>query len=465
MKTNAMIPDGFNVPYNQEAEQALIGSVIINSSILDNVAYISPKDFFLLRHQYIWDAIKMLHTKQAPIDLLVLVDELNAMGKLDDIGGGAYLIESANNTPSSVNYRVYAQIIKRTAMLRGVAEFAENLKLAALSDDAILDVVITNAYDSLQELMKTRQVSKTETVSEVMDKHFDLMRERVKLHRINPDYLIGVGTGLTALDDSTGGIRRGAITTLAGATGMGKTATVMSIAMNASLNGINRETRRPAKVLMFCGEMTQEQMNDRLLAMKTSIPSRLIERGAINPDEMQRLARARQEFTNHALRFESVKRLTPLQIRDRVRTLCATDDLDLFVLDGLMQIDALQQEPDATKRQRVYQDGKRRDVLDMILNDLEDVALTHNVPILLTHQISRAANSRSDKRPKLSDLAEAVFVEQKSAVVWLLYRDEYYDPNTHDAGMIEVSIAKNRFGETGTVMARYDAQRTLVCNV
>ena len=164
---------------------------------------------------------------------------------------------------------------------------------------------------------------------------------------------------------------------------------------------------------------------------------------------------------NYALSFESLKRLNTTQIRQRVRSLVSCQELDLLVLDGLLQIDDFQGDAGRGKR---YADAKRRDAIENIMNDLENIGLTYNLPILLTHQISRAPATRQNKRPQLSDLAEASFVEQKSAVILFLYREAYYEPVCENPNGAEIIVAKNRHGETGTIHAYYDKAYTRFLN-
>jgi replicative DNA helicase len=278
--------------------------------------------------------------------------------------------------------------------------------------------------------------------------------------RENPDYIIGVRTGLADLDFMLDGLRAG-VTTLAAATSMGKTALTLQIGKFASRFGILRGySAQPAKTLFFSGEMTQDQLMNRLLSSMTGVPVRHIERGSYTWEQKQLLINALEELAqSHCLNFESVKRMNTGQIRQRVQTMVAENELDFLMLDGLLQIESLSISDSDTPRQRMFKDSKRRDAIEEIMNDLEDIALTREIPILLTHQLSRAPSGRPDKRPVLSDLAEANFVEQKSAVILFLYRDSYYNEEAQKDSA-EVICRKNRHGQTGTVYQIYDAQNT-----
>jgi replicative DNA helicase len=192
----------------------------------------------------------------------------------------------------------------------------------------------------------------------------------------------------------------------------------------------------------------------------TGVPIRHIERGSYNAQQKERLIDALGELDmNHCLSFENAKRMNTGQIRQRVQTMVAENDLDFLALDGLLQIESLATSDSDSPKQKAYMDSKRRDAIESIMNDLEDIALTREIPILLTHQLSRAPSGRADKRPILSDLAEANFVEQKSAVILFLYRDSYYNDGAQE-NSAEVICQKNRHGQTGTVHQIYDSQYT-----
>jgi replicative DNA helicase len=234
----------------------------------------------------------------------------------------------------------------------------------------------------------------------------------------------------------------------------------LQISRFAAQYGLLHETVAPAKVLFFSGEMTERQLGTRMLSSMTGVPARTVERGSYNKEQKKLLADAVNDLTSLSLTLVPGARLNTAQIRQIARKLVTSQELDLLVLDGLLQIEALKvHESDSTRRQ-LYVKQQRRDLIEDIMNDLEDIALTYKLPILLTHQLSRAPAGRQNKRPVLSDLAEASFVEQKSAVVVFLYREGYYDETSQNPNAAELIVAKNRFGGTGTIHQIYDAMYT-----
>jgi replicative DNA helicase len=453
-----------SAPYSQEAEEAVLGCLMIDIDAVVRVSMLlSVEDFFMLRHQYIYTAILRLHGQQMPIDSLTLAEELSNMRVLEDVGGRIYLIRLMNNTPTSIYAEVYAEMVQRMAQRRRLLEAADSIRALALNEDIALETVLAQSESAVMAISTAREISRRVLVQEVIQDMDDQMIQRMRLHKLNPHYRIGVQTGLDELDEITDGLREG-ITTLAAATGMGKTGLALTIALNASRKGINREKIAPAHTHIFSGEMTQEQLNYRLLSMKTGIAVRTLERGAINGQEAVQYARAKQELMQHALSFESGKRMNILQIRQRVRQLVSQQALNLFVIDGLLEIDDLYMDDTDTKKRRRYMQDKRRDAIGETLKELEDIALSHHVAILLTHQTNRAPAARKDKRPVLSDMAEASFVERKSAVILFLYRDEYYNDETEHPNRAEIIVRKNRHGSPGTAMTWFERGRTLFLN-
>lgn len=231
------------------------------------------------------------------------------------------------------------------------------------------------------------------------------------------------------------------------------TALTLQIARFAAQKGILRAAASPAKVHFFSGEMTEAQLMDRLVSGVTGIPVRHLERGSFDDTQQEQIVDAMHDLDQTTmLTFEGGARMNTAQIRQRVRTLTMDNCLDLLVLDGLLQIEATKEDARAK--------AQRRDLIEDIMNDLEDIAISYNVPILMTHQLSRALAGRQNKRPILSDLAEASFVEQKSAVILFLYREGYYDPNAANPNAAEIIVEKNRHGSTGTIYTEFDRQFT-----
>lgn len=442
-----------DAPYSQEAEQAVIGSILINPDSFYSIdTFLRAEDFFLLRHTRLWQAFQRMTKRREPIDFTTLVTELRGAGVLDEIGGRAYLMQMINETSTSVHAEIYGRLVERTAIRRKMLEAADQIKQLALDESQDTEAVLLQTEQLTVRLRANRFESRLITSLEAMSDIDEILHQRIKLYQKNPNYTLGIRTCFSQLDQVLDGLPVG-ITTIAAATAMGKTAAVLSIALNASRYGIDREEKRPANVVMFSGEMTQEQLSWRMLAMKSEVNLRSLRRGSLTRQEYGHYESARDSIADdHCLQFESAKRMSITNIQDRVRQLALEKKLDLLILDGLLQIDALKADNGFTPTQR-------RDMIETILNDLEGIAATYEIRILLTHQLSRAPNTRADKRPVLSDLAEANFVEQKSHTVLFLFRPGYYD-QSFDQAETELIIAKNRDGKSGVVKLFYNAEFT-----
>lgn len=455
-------------PFNQEAEQAVLGSVLTSGYYVfpDLRAYLRPSHFYLTRHRIIWEAFEVLHDRGEGIEVTSVASELGEMGtnsKLDDIGGYAYLVHLIGVPDNSMNADSYGKAVHRAAIRRGLLEASDATRAAALDENITADVAVYRSGRAIDELQ--HEIAGVEANIRMMPEATKLKFERLmqakKRHQENPHYVIGVRTGITDLDRLTDGLRGGGVTTLAGATGSGKTALTVQISMFASAKGILRATESQAGVHFFSGEMTEDKLMDRILSAKTGIPVRTIERGSFTREQEQKLIDAMQDLDdNHRFTFESGARMNVKQIRQRVRSMSANNGLDLMVLDGLLQIEAVKDDPRDSKGQRQYKNSQRRDLIEEIMNELENTAISYDRAILLTHQLSRAPAGRQNKRPQTSDLSEASFVEQKSHLIVFLYREGYYDPTCENPDAAEIIVAKNRYGNNDTIHTIFDSQYT-----
>jgi replicative DNA helicase len=455
-------------PFNQEAEEAVIGSVLTSAHYVfgDLRAYLRPSHFYLTRHRILWEAFETVSDRGEIIDMTSIASELGEMGtnsKLDEIGGYAYLIHLIGVPSNSMNADTYGRAVHRAALRRGLLEAADAARQAATDDTIEADVAVYRSMRAFDELQHEAASVKANirSLPQATRAKFEALMEAKKRHQENPHYVVGVRTGITDLDRLLDGLRAGSVSTLAGATGSGKTALTLQIALFASEKGFLRAGESQAAVHVFSGEMTEDKLMDRMLSAKTGIPVRTIERGSFNSAQEQALIDAMHDLDmNHRLTFEGASRMNVAQIRQRVRSLSASNDLDLLILDGLLQIEGIKIDDRDSKKRQNYVKQQRRDLIEEIMNELENTAISYDRAILQTHQLSRASKDRANKRPLLTDLAEANFVEQKSAVIMLLYREGYYDKLCENPNAAEIIVEKNRFGNTDTIHMHYDAQYT-----
>lgn len=450
----ANLANGNEHLYSMEQEEAVFSCIFTNPAIFGDVlAVVTADDFFLLRHNYIFKAMERLYRDNKPPDYQLVCEELKSMGKLEDIGGVPYLTKLTLADALFYHAVYYAADIARHANRRRLFAALDEGKAIVMNPDLNPDEVNGEVLSKILDAVERREDGRLVNLTDAMSATIDKVDERYALYHKNPGYTLGVKTGLQSLDTLIDGLQTG-VNVLAAATGMGKTALVLTIALNASRYGIDNTEKRGAKVVMFSGEMSQDQLNYRLGSILSGIDEHKIRRGALNDSEYQQLMRSMKQVSQHNIKFKQATRVNPAILRAMCRRLKNRNDIDLLILDGLLQID-----PDNFAKEKRLE-------IEKIMDGLEDIALESDIPILLTHQISRASASRQDKRPVLADLAEASFVEQKSARVIFLYRDSYYGITTDSGGGTldpadaELIVAKNRFGLTGKVKVRWVKEQT-----
>lgn len=457
-----------DVPFSQEAEEATIGSVLINPNIFTTLtALLKSEDFMLLRHQAIWQAFARLTNAGETLDLLLVKEDLEAHGKLDEIGGISYLVQLSNNTPSALRAEAYARLVQRTSVRRKLMLAADKMNRLAVDETTLLENVLDDSRALLEDLIELDAKNKIEIkmLSELTHDYVVSVAESMHLYQQNPQYMTGISSGLNDLDEMIDGFEKGTITTIVGGTGMGKSSVVMSIALNAARAG-NKLGKHPepSNVILFSGEMTDMQLMNRIVGMESNIPNRNIKRGAITPQDQEKISNAIRAINQLPMGLVSVKSLSPYDITQIVAKRVRQGKLDLLILDGLNQIDAFKIPEGREKEYNQYQEGKRRDAIEMIMRKLETLATTYNIPIILTHQINRAPDARANKRPQLGDISEASFVAHTSASVIGCYWDMYYNTDTEHPNLMELIALKGRFTGKGKVDVYFDDKQAKVKN-
>jgi replicative DNA helicase len=428
--------------YDERLESALLACALGRPSLLVELG-VTREDFYLVRHQRIYDVISALARAGKDVDLV----SVNALLKREHID----VLDVVTCDHMLAHASTYAALLKRLSARRQLASLLEETK-AKLEQGNIPthELVETFKRDALALDVggSTTLISAGEALSGTLD----ALEERASTYTRNPNYISGIATGLAALDRRLDGLPIGAITTLAGATGAGKSALALTIALNASRWGLAREGLSGARVWLFSGEMTQSQINDRLLAMTAGVEAWRVRRGALTREHALLLRAAVEAISALPLCFEQLKTLSPAALERSL--LRAPERPHLVVLDGLLQLDAFE---GLSEREQWRLARARRDALEHVMRRLEVIAARFNVALLLTHQLSREPARRHDHRPRLSDLGEASFVERTSAVVVLMHRPSLYSED-EDPSRVELVVAKNRFGEVGSCEATYDAQ-------
>ena len=413
-------------PHNRQAEEAVLGSVLINPESFFDVAQVLDADnFYIIRNRWIWEVFTYLHENRTPIDILTLSEELENRSQLEEIGGQAYLMMLINQTPSSLNAAAYARIVEETSVRRRMLAAANEMAKLAYQEEKPVEDIINNAEKSIFDLSERRIRRDLQPIQNVIDDYYD----RVSLLSQRSDDIFGVPTGLKDLDKLLGGLQKSDLLIIAGRPGTGKTGFMLTVAKNASM--IHKK-----HVAMFSLEMSNEQLVQRMIAQDTGIDTQELRSGKISSDHWDLLAQSMENLSNAKIFLDDTPALTPIQMRTKCRRLHLEHHIDLIIVDYIQLMSG-----DSRNDNRVQE-------VSYISRNLKTLARELNVPVLAAAQLSRAVEQRTDKRPMLSDLRESGSLEQDADIVMFIHRKEEIPSPQQDKELIELMVAKHRNGPT-----------------
>jgi replicative DNA helicase len=432
------------LPMSLEAEEALLGAILLEpKAYLSIAAFLSGDDFFLKRHEYVWNAFSRLQERNDAIDYVTLTRELDAMSVLGEIGGQAYLTSLVNKTPSAVHAEVYGEMVSRTSTRRKMLMAADTIRQTALDEELPIDKVISEAEQALFNVSNSQIKREFVPIWEAVSDYYDEIEKLLELGAGT----VGIPTGFKGLDSLLGGFQKSDLVVFAGRPGMGKTSWILTVAMQAA--------RRGARVAIFTMEMGVEQMVQRLLSMETGLKIGQLRTANINPREQTRLTEAIGRISNLPLFIDDTPSITPIEMRTKCRRLQHEYGLDMVMVDYMQLMSA----------GKAYENNRVQEI-SYISRALKELARELNVCVLSTAQLSRAVEQRQDKRPQLSDLRESGSIEQDADAVMFLYRDEVYNPDTTEfPNLAEVMLSKHRHGPTGKVELYFDKSITRFMDV
>ncbi len=415
-------------PHSVEAEEAVLGSVLINPEALyDVLTFLEAEDFFIVRHAWIWEAIVNIHQRQDPIDYLTIVSELEQMQRLDEVGGTAYILSLVNKTPSALNVEGYGRIVERMSVRRRLIQAAGQIARVAHSDETDIDEVISRAEQAVFEVTERRLTRELIPVRDVVSEYFD----HISFVARHQEEVMGVPTGFVDLDRMLGGMQKSDLIIIASRPGMGKSSKLNSVVINAARNN--------QRVAYFSLEMSNEQLVQRFISAETRIPSNRLREAQLDDRDWAQFVAATQRLGQLPIYMDDTPALSTQELRTKARRLHLEYGLDLVVVDYLQ----LMTTP--------FHSENRVQEISYISRSLKQLARELNVPVLAAAQLSRAVEQRTDKRPQLSDLRESGSIEQDSDVVMFIYRDAYYNTDSPEGNRAEIHIAKHRNGPTGIV--------------
>ncbi len=434
MSDQAVLVPGQQVPFSQEAEEATIGAVLVDPGALLTVAsFLREEDFYFLRNAFIWRALLNLNLRNDAIDYVTLTNELYAIGKLEEVGGQAYLTYLAFNVPTSQHAEVYGRIVQRASLRRRLMKAADEIRQLATSEDKPIEAVTSEAEAALFNVTESQTRREITPMQQAISDYYDRID---RLMRSQQDAL-GLPTGYVPLDRLLGGLQRSDLLIFAGRPGMGKTSFLLSLALNSARFG--------GRVLIFTMEMGVEQITQRFLSMETGINMQKLRLGQLEPNEYSRFLEAMARLSQLPIFIDDTPALNPIQMRTKCRRVAHEYGIDLVIVDYLQLMNA----------GKSYENNRVQEI-SYISRALKELARELNVPVLSAAQLSRAVEQRQDKRPVLSDLRESGSIEQDSDIVMFLYRDVVYNEATEFPNQANIIVAKHRNGPTGVIDLYFD---------
>lgn len=417
-------------PHSVEAEEAVLGSLIIDPDAIFEVSgFLKPEAFYRAQNRWIYESILALNERRVPLDVVTLIEELRRREQLDEIGGEPTVINLLNAVPTSINVEAYGRMVDAAGIRRKLLLAAGSIARLAYDEAEDINVVLDRSEQALFSISEQRTDRALKPVKEIAGEYL----ERIELLRERGDEFIGIPTGFIELDRMLSGLNKSDLIIIAARPGMGKTALQNAVALHAA-------RRYDKRVAIFNLEMSGEQLVQRMIAAETRIDSQRLRRGDLADHEWAIFLEALGRLSESKIFIDDTPSITPMQLRTKCRRLYAEHGLDLVMIDYLQLMQA--EHPTSNRVQEVSE----------ISRELKGLARELNVPVVAAAQLSRAVESRQNKRPVLSDLRDSGSIEQDADVVMFIYRDDYYNPDTSERPNIaEVNVAKHRNGPTGAI--------------
>ena len=423
------------MPHSLEAEQAVLGAILIDSRCLTElVGLVQPEDFYLEQNRQIYETIYTMFNFSQTIDPVTVLDKMRELGYHRD-NSRDYILQLMQITPTAANAVRYANIVKDKAMLRGLADAASDISENVFEQIGTPAEILENAEKKIYALRKGERSDSLEHIGVTLHKVFDRLTELSQSDSAIP----GLSTGLHDLDAKINGLNNSDLLLIAARPAMGKTAFALNIALNVA-------KKYNKTVAMFNLEMAREQLAMRLLSIESFVDGQKMATGKLDDDEWTKLCMASTALSQTDIRIDDNPSITVAEMNAKCRRV---ENLGLIVIDYLQLMNG-----------SGYGKGgdSRVNIVSEISRSLKIMAKELNVPVICLSQLSRGPEGRTDKRPMLSDLRESGAIEQDADVVLFLYRDEYYNENSEDRGIAECIVSKNRHGEVGTVKLQWIPQ-------
>ena len=429
---------GRRAPQSLEAEQAVLGSMLIDSRcIADVIGILRPEDFYLQQNRDIYETIYSMYNFSEVVDPVTVLDKMKTRGVFTE-QSTSYVKQLMEITPTAANVRQYAQIVRDKALLRAIAEASSEINESVYENAGTAGEILENAEKKIFALRKDSAGDSLEHIGTVLLKVFDRLQELAESGNAFP----GLSSGLMDLDRKINGLNKSDLILIAARPGMGKT----SLALNITLNAAKKSGKT---IAFFSLEMSREQLGMRLMSNESFVDNQKLATGQLSEQEWEKIGLASSALSQTDIRVDDNPTITVAEINAKCRRL---DNLGLVVIDYLQLM--------TSSGERYSSNENRQQIVSDISRALKIMAKELNVPVICLSQLSRANEARQDKRPLLSDLRESGAIEQDADIVMFLYRDDYYHEDSPEKNLAECIVAKNRHGETGTVRLQWLPQFT-----
>jgi replicative DNA helicase len=425
-------------PQNLEAEQSVLGSVLLEPEALSRVLEVmTGDDFYREAHRKIFSSMLDLYRKGTPVDLITLTEILQNKGQLDEIGGASYLTSMTDAIPSAIHVDVYARIIREKSILRRLINRATEIASKGYSFTGDAEDLLDEAEKTIFQISEDKINPLVYPLSQVIKESIGTIEQLFD----RKDMVTGVPTGFTQLDKLTSGFQNSDLVIIAGRPSMGKTAFALNIARNAAVD-------HEVPVVIFSLEMSRHQLALRLLCSEAQVDSYKVRSGFIGERDWTKLTTAAGVLSDAPIFIDDSATMTVLQVRAKARRLKAERGLGLVVIDYLQ----LMKGREGSER--------REQEISEISRSLKALAKELNLPVIALSQLNRRPEGRDDKKPVLADLRESGAIEQDADVICFIFREEMYDENSKHKGIAEILLRKHRNGPTGSVPLKFFNEQT-----
>ncbi len=435
-------------PNDSDAEKAVLGSLLIDGDAIFKVAtFLKPEDFFVAENQWVYEACFNIYQRNEAINQITVAHELARKGKLEAVGGAAYLSYLVSIVPTSLHVEYYAQIVSRLALMRRLISAGSQIEAIGYEVDMDADLALSRAEDILFKVRQQRVRQDFVPIRQVLEQYFEEAGPKTTVE----GKVECVFTNFTALDEWLGGLQRSDLIVLAARPSLGKTSLALNIARNAAVN-------QKACVALFSLEMSRQAVVQRLLSSEADVDSKRVRLGVYTEEEERRIMEASGILSEAPIYIDDSPQLRVVEMRSKARRLHFERGIDLIIVDYLQLMQA-----DTRSESRVQE-------VSEITRSLKALARELNAPVLAISQLSRAVEWRASHRPQLADLRESGSIEQDADVVLFIYRDDFYyteeewkrnhdiDSEPYPKGIADIIIAKHRNGPVGEVKLHFVAR-------